>query len=331
MIDHDRLFKELLTTFFWEFIELFLPEITAYLDRDSISFLDKEIFTDVTAGARYEADIVAKIRFRGQESFFLIHLEHQAQPQAEYARRMFRYFSGLHEKYNLPVYPIALFSYTYPLSLEPKVYQVEFPNKIVLQFDYDVIQLNQLNWRDFLQQENPVAAALMAKMRIDKRDRRRVKYECLRLLATLKLNPAKMRLIAGFVDTYLRLNAAEEKLFKADITQLEPEKQEVVMEIVTSWMEEGIQQGIQQGIHQGIQLGIQQGIQQGEKTIIQRLLERRIGAIAPELQAQINQLSSPQLELLAEALLDFASAGDLAAWLQHHWTWNAAPDLASER
>jgi hypothetical protein len=123
---------------------------------------------------------------------------------------MFRYFSGLHEKYNLPVYPIALFSYTYPLSLEPKVYQVEFPNKIVLQFDYDVIQLNQLNWRDFLQQENPVAAALMAKMQIDKRDRRRVKYECLRLLATLKLNPAKMRLIAGFVDTYLRLNAAVE-------------------------------------------------------------------------------------------------------------------------
>jgi predicted transposase YdaD len=163
----------------------------------------------------------------------------------------------------------------------------------------DVIQLN---WRDFLQQENPIAAALMAKMRIDKRDRRRVKYECLRLLATLKLNPAKMRLIAGFVDTYLRLNAAEEKLFKADITQLEPEKQEVVMEIVTSWMEEGIQQGIQQG----------------EKTIIQRLLERRIGAIAPELQAQINQLSSPQLELLAEALLDFASDGDLATWLQHH-------------
>jgi hypothetical protein len=33
MIDHDRLFKELLTTFFWEFIELFLPEITAYQKR----------------------------------------------------------------------------------------------------------------------------------------------------------------------------------------------------------------------------------------------------------------------------------------------------------
>jgi hypothetical protein len=38
-------------------------------------------------------------------------------------------------------------------------------------------------------------------------DRPRVKLECLRLLATLRLNPARMRLISGFVDTYLRLNA----------------------------------------------------------------------------------------------------------------------------
>ncbi len=52
MIDHDRLFKELLTTFFWEFIEFFLPEVALYLERDSISFIDKEIFTDVTAGER---------------------------------------------------------------------------------------------------------------------------------------------------------------------------------------------------------------------------------------------------------------------------------------
>ncbi len=59
MIDHDRLFKELLTTFFWEFIELFLPEVAAYLDRESITFMDKEIFTDVTAGERYEADLLA--------------------------------------------------------------------------------------------------------------------------------------------------------------------------------------------------------------------------------------------------------------------------------
>ena len=47
-IDHDRLFKELLSTFFWEFLELFLPKVTEYVERNSIVFLSQEIFVDVT-------------------------------------------------------------------------------------------------------------------------------------------------------------------------------------------------------------------------------------------------------------------------------------------
>ncbi|ELP53050.1 hypothetical protein O53_4779 [Microcystis aeruginosa TAIHU98] len=76
-IDHDRLFKELISTFFLEFIELFFPQVMDYLDRDSITFLDKEVFTDVTEGERYESDLVAQVKFRGKESFFLIHVEAQ--------------------------------------------------------------------------------------------------------------------------------------------------------------------------------------------------------------------------------------------------------------
>ena len=73
MIDHDRLFKELLSTFLIKFIELFLPEMIAYLEPDSITFLDKEVFTDVTAGDKYETDLLAQMQFRGEPSFFLIH------------------------------------------------------------------------------------------------------------------------------------------------------------------------------------------------------------------------------------------------------------------
>ncbi|MBD2439920.1 DUF4351 domain-containing protein [Nostoc sp. FACHB-110] len=296
MIDHDRLFKELLTTFFWEFIELFFPEITAYLERDTITFLDKEVFTDVTAGEKYETDIVVKAKFRGQESCFLIHLEHQAYYQEAFDLRMYRYFARLYEKYGLPVYPIALFSYDRPKKVEQDFHQVAFPNKVVLQFNYDVIQLNRLNWREYLQQQNPVASALMAKMNIAPQERPRVKSECLRLLATLQLDPARMQLISGFIDSYLRLNAQENEIFQAEIAQFEPTQQEVVMQIVTSWMEEGIQQG--------------------ELKIIHRQLTRRIGAITPELQERLRGLSLTQLEDLAEALLDFSTEADLMAWLQ---------------
>ena len=74
-MDHDRLFKELLTTFFAEFLQLFFPELAAYLDPDSVEFVDKELFTDVTQGDRHEADLVVRARFRGQGLCFLIHVE----------------------------------------------------------------------------------------------------------------------------------------------------------------------------------------------------------------------------------------------------------------
>lgn len=300
MIDHDRLFKELLTTFFVEFLELFFPEVVAYLETDSLEFLDKEVFTDVTSGERYEADIIVKARFHGLETFFLIHVENQAQYQANFNERMFRYFARLSEKYGLPVYPIAVLSFNSPRTVQPKVYQVAFPNKVVLQFDYDVIQLNRLNWRDFLRQQNPVASALMAKMNIEPSDRLQVKLECLRLLATLRLDPARMTLISGFIDTYLRLSAEEESRLESEIATMEPVQQEVVMEIVTSWMERGIEQG-----------------KQSEAlALIFRQLTRRIGAINFELESRIRSLSVPQLEELAEALLDFSNEGDLVNWLQ---------------
>ncbi len=301
MIDHDRLFKELLTTFFVEFVELFLPEVSSYLERQSVKFLDKEVFTDVTSGDRYEADLVVKAQFRGQESFFLIHTEHQARAEANFSQRMFRYFARLYEKFALPVYPVVLFSYDAPRRPEPTSHRVEFPDKVVLEFNYSVIQLNRLNWRDFLRQQNPVASALMAKMNIAPEDRPRVKSECLRLLATLRLDPARMQLISGFIDTYLRLNLEEEEIFRAEINRFEPVEQEVVMEIVTSWMEQGLQQGRQEG----------------ELTVILRQLTRRIGTVEPELQERIRQLSLAQLEDLAEALLDFSDVADLTAWLRN--------------
>ncbi|HLO85218.1 MAG TPA: DUF4351 domain-containing protein [Nostocaceae cyanobacterium] len=304
MINHDRLFKELLSTFFVEFLELFFPQVLDYLEQDSITFLDKEIFTDVTEGEEYEADLVVKARFRNQESYFLIHLEHQAQTQANFGRRMFRYFALLFDKEGLPVYPIAIFSFNSPKRPEPDIYRVEFPDKVVLEFNYAVIQLNNLNWRDFLQRENPVSTALMAKMNIAPQDRPKVKSECLRLLATLRLDPARTKMISGFVDTYLRLNAQEEEIFQTEIAKFTPNQQEVVMEIVTSWMEEGIRRGRVEGR------------QEGEIAIIIRQLNRRIGTITPELEARIKDLCVNQLEDLAEALLDFTNVVDLVNWLE---------------
>src|SRR5436309_1917230 len=119
-MDHDRLFKELLQTFFIEFVELFLPEVSIYLDRSSIEFMDKEIFTDVVSGERHEVDVVVKGRFRDRDACFLIHVENESAARRTLPKRMFQYFARLYEKYDLAIYPVVIFSYDKPQVPAPE-------------------------------------------------------------------------------------------------------------------------------------------------------------------------------------------------------------------
>ena len=238
-MNHDPLFKELLRVFFLDFVEAFLPNVAAYLDPTSIEFLDKELFTDVTAGDKHEVDLVVKVRFKDQDAFFLIHVENQASAQSDFPRRMFTYFARLHELYGLPIYPVVIFSYDAPYKAAPKRYTIAFPGETVLQFSYKAIQLNRLSWRPFLKKPNAAASALMAKMKIAPKDRGRVRNECLRMLATLQLDPARSKLIGGFIDAYLTLTAQERKQYERAFAKLAPQEQEARMELVSSWNAKG--------------------------------------------------------------------------------------------
>ncbi|MGO8749030.1 MAG: Rpn family recombination-promoting nuclease/putative transposase [Thermoguttaceae bacterium] len=301
-MDHDRLFKELLTTFLVDFLEVFCPELSKYLDPGSLEFLDKEVFTDVTHRERHEVDLVAKAWFRGKPLGFLIHVEAQARKQTVFAQRMFRYFARFHEKHNLPVYPIVVFSYQTPKVREPAEYHIDFPDLAVLQFRFRVVQLNQLAWQDFEKRTSPVVAALMASMQRGPQEGARVKLACLRMLARLQLDPARRELISGFVDAYLRLTMKEEQQFGAELQELDPKEREGVMEIVTSWMERGLEQGRQEG----------------ERALLLRMLRKRLGDLDPAVEKRIVSLSADHLGQLGEALFDFNLSADLDAWLQSH-------------
>ena len=262
---------------------------------------------------------MARARFKETEAFFLIHIENQSTPQTAFGRRMFRYFTAFFEKFDLPVYPIVVFSYDQPYRAEPDVFAMDFPDGDVLRFHYRVVQLNRLPWRRFLKQANPVASALMAKMKIAPRDRHKVKLECLRLLATLKLDPARMRLISGFVDSYLRLTREEERRFERAMvgSGLAPGEKEQIMEVITSWMQTGIERGIEQGIERGIEQGIERGIEQGKqseaRSLILRLGTRRFGSATSSVEQALEAANQERLELLVDRLLEAESWQELVA------------------
>jgi len=303
MVDHDRLFKELLTTFFLDFLALFAPELSREVDPLSVEFLEKELYTDVVAGERHEVDLLVKLRRRGHDSCVLVHVESQATAAAEFGRRMFRYFARIEARHGLPVYPVALFSYELPRRPEPSAFRIRLPGLDVLRFRFQVVQLNRLSWRAFLRHPNPIAAALMSRMRIAVGERPRVKLECLRMLATLRLDPARTRLISGFLDTYLRLTAREQRLFASELESVPDQEKGNVMEIVTSWMEEGIEKGRE--------------LERREATarILLRLLVRRFGPVPANVAGRVGALSFDALDRLVEELLGFSSLADLERWL----------------
>ena len=309
-IDHDAIFKELLSTFFLDFLELFVPQVLEYSEPSEFSLEPtetvREVFSPIGQGKKKVADVVARLRFRDQPTCFLIHVESQssAYTQEDFRWRMFHYFARLHEKFRLPVYPIALFTFDEPYQEQENSYVVSFPDRQVLEFSFVSIQLNRLNWRDFLKRENPIASALMAKMRMAPSERAQVKAECLRLLATLELNREKMELLSGFIGTYLRLNEDEEEQFQQALEQMDLGIKERVMQFVTDWQEKGREQGRQEGLQQGL-------IAKGQEDIL-RILEFRFEDIQPEVRELIGKIDD--LEVLGNLLVQAVTSQSLAAF-----------------
>jgi BMFP domain-containing protein YqiC len=52
-------------------------------------------------------------------------------------------------------------------------------------------------------------------------------------------------------------------------------------------------------------------------SIILRQLQRKVGELEPEVEAQVRELQVAQLEELSEALLDFEDIEDLTDWLRN--------------
>lgn len=298
---HDRLFKELLTSFFYQFLELFFPELADEIDRAHPPiFLDKESFGELPGDSRREKDLVVRVRLRSGEAYFIIHVEHEAQNNNDFLQRMHLYFARLLERYGPPIYPIAVFS---KRSRKPRTgrYELAFQGLQILDFRYLTLELAQLSWSDYLRNPNPVASALMSRMKIARKDRPRVKLQCLRMLATLKVEPAKSALISRFIDTYLKLNTTEVRIFDQGVEKLPQEERQAVMRITTSWKEEGRHEGQLEGRQQGRLEGRQEGLEQ-LRLSLKLVLSARFGERANAHIDRLAELDSAALDALLSKL-----------------------------
>ncbi|MGA2263283.1 MAG: DUF4351 domain-containing protein [Acidobacteriota bacterium] len=314
-MNHDALFKLLLKTpsILQGFFEAFLPATSGLIDFGMLEFVDKERFT--IDGKKRTGDLLVKTRFHGQTAGFLIHLEHQAQPDCDLGRRMLEYFMLDWRAYDLPVYPIAVLSHKGPGFGSPIPLAVDFPNKRVLEFDFDVIDLPRLEGESYVKMRNPAALALAARMKFNKDNRMGLISEFALTLAQMTMPRAVHRMVAGFFFVYQQLSAAEALQLRQEIGRIESsEMRHRIMRLTNPWIEAGKQEGLQQGLHDGLALGRQHEA----AALVLRQLTRRLGALPSFQEKAIRKLQLSEIEALGEALLEFTSRADLGRRLRRN-------------
>ena len=304
-IDHDGIFKVLIKEFFQEFIELFIPDIAQYGELESFDFNFKDsetinnIFSEVAVDRKRVSDVVAKVKFKQGESYFIVHIESEstAYRKVPLNERMFLYCARLYELLRIPIRPIALLTFDTPKTDQPNSFGFGFPDLEVLDFNYTTIQLNKFSWRDYLNTSSSLAAALMAKMGVKPEEMPQVKIECLRLIGGFKYNvERKSYILSSFVDTYLRLNDEQEQEFEKLVQELDLEEKAKVIELTTSWERKGFEKGKEEGIEEGREEGIQQGEIAQARDFLQKYLATKFSVDAvDEFMEVINQIEDKEV------------------------------------
>jgi heme oxygenase len=88
--------------------------------------------------------------------------------------------------------------------------------------------------------------------------------------------------------------------FQVEVDKIKlPKEREEVMEMTTSWKEEGKVEGRDSAT----------------RALVIKQLTRKLGNLSPELLARVSSLNLERVEVLAEDLLDFKQVGDLERWM----------------
>jgi hypothetical protein len=306
--DYDSPWKEILEAYFRDFIGFFFPHIEPEIAWErGYDFLDKElqqVVRDAELGRRYADKLVKVWRGSGEEAWVMTHIEIQGQEETHFTERMFTYNYRLRDCYNRSIASLAVLG-DERSTWRPRSYIDELW-VCRIQFDFPVVKLLDYgaNWSDLENNPNPFALVVMAHLkaketRSDDQERKAWKFSLTRRLYEQGYERQDILNLYRFIDWLLVLLEGLEREFQEDLQRFEQERQ---MQYVTSIE----------------RMAMQEGSKQEARSLVLRLLTRRVGSVPEFLQTQIEALSLAQLEDLGEALLEFSRPEDLESWLQAH-------------
>jgi hypothetical protein len=275
--DYDSPWKTLLEHYFQAFLEWFFPAVAADVDWGrSFEFLDKElqkVTRQAALGRRYADKLVKVWRRSGEETWVLVHVEIQAQPETAFAERMFVYYYRLFDRYRLPLASLAVLADEQADWRPAGYWQQLWGCRAGLEFPAVKLLDYQGREGELAASGNPFALAVEAHLAArathgDPPRRLAYKLALTRRLYRRGLNRQDVVNLYAFVDWLLVLPEALEVAYLEEIQHLE---EETKMRYVTS--AERI------GIRKGIERGRQEGRQEGQRELLEQLLAARFGRL----------------------------------------------------
>ena len=311
MIDHDQRLKTVLKEFFADFVGLFFPEWAARFDFATVTWLDKEVFSDPPQGQRRTLDLVARLSLRqavaeqrpdrGEDWIALIHVEVESGDSVAPLRpRMYEYYEMLRRTHRKPVLPIGLYLHVGLGGIGRDVFEERFWELPVLRFEYLYVGLPALEAEPHVAGDNVLGVALAALMHVPEARRAWLRAEALRRIVNAPENDWRKFLLADIVQTYVALDVEQQHEFDR-LLATEPYKG--VKMRGTTWFEQGEAAGLQQGLQQGKSLG--------RLEVLRRQLEARFGPLSPSQCERLDACSADRLAHLAVELLGATSLREL--------------------
>ena len=292
-ISHDQIFKTLFSQFLADLVELLDPDLAAALDLRAPRFLRGETFTDEPQGDRVEADLVAETLTRGGEPrLVLVHLETEGKFRRVIDRRTWRYFMHLKLKYDQPVISIVVFLSGGKAGVHRREVVEAIGAFEVSRFGYFGFGLAGSLAEDYLDRPQPLAAALAALMRSEVWDNVERKLRCLKAVGRAEVNEAQKFLLANVVETYLKLTAAGEARFAAEVRR---DANKEVLDMVITW---------EDALAASRAEGLETGLLQGEASVLKRLLRRRFATLPEWAETRLEHAGREELESWAERVLE---------------------------
>lgn len=331
--DFDSPWKEILETYFPEFLAFFFPDVYGGIDwQKRYEFLDKElqkVVRDARLGRRTSDKLVKVWRITGEEEWILVHVEVQSFHEIGFAKRMYIYHYRIFDRYDKQVISLAVLGDA-STSWRPNQFgyslwgcEIKFKFPQVKLVDY------RAQWADLEASQNPFAIVVMAHLKAlesqhDAGDRRIWKVTLMRKLLAKGYERQQILNLLRFIDWIMTLPEEVEREIWDEIYQQE---EAAHMTYITSLerlaIKKGLEQGLQEGRQEGLQIGREQGERDGILSGIEIGLELRFGQDGLGLLPEVYKIEDiALLRVLQRALRTVTS---LDAWRQLYLPSTAPP------